>query len=79
MWRDNLDSSIKEHFEDMINMVSKEKSAYKNAKNPTQAQLWCAIAILSKNISDLELKIKKLEKGSKKIENKNLKKQLEKL
>jgi len=79
MWRDNLDSSIKEHFEDMINNVSKEKGAYKNAKNPTQAQLWCAIAILSKNISDLELKIKKLEKGSKKIENKNLKKQLEKL
>ncbi|MBT3323810.1 hypothetical protein HN681_00340 [archaeon] len=73
MWRDNLDPKIKEHFEAFIKEVSKEKSLYKES---SKAQLWIAIAILNKKVSDLELKIKSLEKKNK--PNKKLKKDLEK-
>ncbi len=73
MWRDNLDPKIKEHFEALIKEVSKEKSLYKES---SKAQLWVAIAILNKKVSDLELKIKSLEKKNK--PNKKLKKALEK-
>ena len=76
MWRDNLDPSIREHFEDLVKDVSREKGAYHDSQ---KAQLWVALAVLSKKISDLELRIKQLEKGKKKKSNSKLRKSLEKL
>ena len=73
MWRENLDPKIKEHFEALIKEISKEKALYKES---SKAQLWIAIAILNKKVSDLELKIKSLEKKNK--PNTKLKKDLEK-
>ena len=73
MWRENLDPKIKEHFEALIKEISKEKALYKES---SKAQLWIAIAILNKKVSDLELKIKSLEKKNK--PKKKLKKDLEK-
>ena len=64
-WRKNVDLSIKDHLEALINEVHEHKKAYKNAKNPPAAQLWCALANMSKKIFDLNLKIKLLEKALK--------------
>jgi hypothetical protein len=76
-WRDKLDPTIKEHFEKLIKTTSNEQDAYLKSKKPSRAQLWTALAILSKKVSDLELEIKTLKKPKK--ENKKLKKVLKKL
>ena len=61
-WRENIEPYIKDHLELIIEGVHKHKKSYKNSKNPSAAQLWCALAIMSKQIFDLNLKIKLLEK-----------------
>ena len=61
-WRKDVDLSIKDHLEALIEDVHKHRDSYKKAKNPPAAQLWCVIASLSKQITDLNLKIKLLEK-----------------
>jgi len=76
-WKDNLDPKLKEHFDELILEVVKEKEAYIEAKDPSKAQLWSAIAILNKKVSDLELELKRLDKKNK--VNQKLKKSLEKL
>jgi hypothetical protein len=77
-WRTELDPVLKEHCEELIKEVSKEKYAYKVADKPSRAQLWTALAVLTKKVSDLELRIKQLEKSQSKVENKKLKKNLKK-
>lgn len=61
-WRDYVDLDVKDHLEMQIAESSKQKHAYKKAKNSSNAQLWCAIANLSKQIFNLNLKITYLEK-----------------
>lgn len=60
-WRKNIDPSIKNHLEAQINETIRNKKAYSIAKKPSEAQLWVAIANLSKQILDLNIKIKFLE------------------
>jgi hypothetical protein len=61
-WRDYVDLDLKDYLEMQIIESSKQKHAYKKSKNPSNAQLWCAIANLSKQIFNLNLKINYLEK-----------------
>lgn len=61
-WRQDVDSSLKDYLEALIEAVHNHKDSYKSAKNPPAAQLWCALAHLSKQVFDLNLKIKLLEK-----------------
>ena len=75
-WRNKLDPTLKGSFEDMVMRILDEREAYMAAKKPSIAQLWTAIAILTKQVSDLELRLKKLEKPQK--TNKKLKQQLKK-
>ncbi len=77
MWQNKLDPAIREHFDDLIKKVVKEKKAYSNANNPSKAQLWSALAVLSKEVSDLQLEVKRLQKGKKKV-NRKIKKTLKK-
>lgn len=62
-WRKTIDSSIKDYLEALIEGVNPHKDSYKGSKNPSAAQLWCALAIMSKQIFELNLKIKLLEKA----------------
>ncbi len=62
VWRNKIDPSLKPHLERQIIEASKQKKAYLNTKDPAITQLWCAIANLSKEIFDLNLKINYLEK-----------------
>ena len=60
-WRDSVDKSLKEHLELQIKESFKYSSSIEKAKNKSQAQVWIAVANLSKEIFNLELKIKFLE------------------
>jgi hypothetical protein len=62
-WRNLVDKSLQNHLELQIREASKYKSAYRLSKNPSNAQLWCAVANLSRQIFDLSLKVKFLEKA----------------
>ena len=61
-WRNFVDKSLKDHLEFQIKESSKHSPAYKQSKNPSDAQLWIAVANLSREIFDLNLKVKFLEK-----------------
>ncbi|HIH15148.1 MAG TPA: hypothetical protein HA360_04570 [Nanoarchaeota archaeon] len=77
-WRDQLDPVLKEHFNDLLKKVQTQKKAYITAKNISQAQLWSALAVLMKKVSDLELQVKSLEKQKKIRPPVNLKKNMRK-
>lgn len=60
-WRDKINPIIKDHLEAQIKETTTHRAAYSKAKEPTKAQLWVAIANLSKQIFDLHLRVKILE------------------
>ncbi len=64
-WRKKVDLGIKDHLEMQIREAAKNSSAYKHAKNQADAQLWCAVANLSKQMFDLNLKFNYLERALK--------------
>lgn len=66
-WRDEIDPLIREHLETLIAESVRHRKAYKNAKNTANAQLWCISAVLQKQIVDLSMKIKFLEKALKEM------------
>ena len=63
-WRMKVPSSLKDHLEMQIAEASKH-AAYKEAKNPSLAQLWLAVANLSKQLFEANLKLRYLERAFK--------------
>lgn len=79
-WKDNLDPVLKGHLEVLIKESCQSKKAYSEATNPINAQLWVALANLSKQIFNMELKLNYLERTlqdltTSKIESKKIKKE----
>ncbi|MFH1331927.1 MAG: hypothetical protein ABIH63_01440 [archaeon] len=64
-WREKVDPSIKDHLEVQVAEAAKHKEAYKEADDPANAQLWCALANLSKQITELSMRMKYLENAVK--------------
>lgn len=64
-WRQKVDPSIKDHLEVQIAEAAKHINAYKEAPDPKNAQLWCAIANLSKQIAESSMRMKYLENAVK--------------
>jgi len=62
-WREEVDPSIRQHLESLISEAVLHRDAYGQAKNTANAQLWCVLGILQKQIVDQNLKIKFLEKA----------------
>jgi len=62
-WRNLIDRSVQNHLELQVREAAKHRGAYKFSKNPSNAQLWVAVANLSRQIFDLNLRIKFLEKA----------------
>jgi len=61
-WRNKVDPIIRNYLELQIKDTNQFKEAFSSSKEPSKAQLWIAIANLSKHIFSLEMKIKYLEK-----------------
>ena len=78
-WRSKLDPKIREHFEDLVKEVANEENAYKTSKKASKAQLWVALAVMAKRVSDLEIKFKQLEKSNPQKKNSKIKKSLKNL
>ena len=72
MWHKNLNKELREALEKELNEISRYKEVYNKADNKAIAQLWTAIANLSKKISELDSK--KSKRGSAKSTEKILKK-----
>ena len=64
-WRSKINPQLKKHLELQIKESAKNKRAIKSAKNKAISQLWCSIALLSKQNSELNLKFKYLEQALK--------------
>ena len=60
-WKDKLDPVIRGHLEHQLREVSKVKNAYINAPNSQNAQLWCVIALMSKQVFNLNARLKQAE------------------
>ncbi|MBS3112284.1 hypothetical protein J4459_03395 [Candidatus Woesearchaeota archaeon] len=61
-WRENIDPTIRNHLELQIKESHKHKESYSEAIQPSNAQLWIAIANLSQQIHKLNSKINSIEK-----------------
>ena len=68
MWHKNLNKELREALEKELNEISRYKEVYNKADNKAIAQLWIAIANLSKKISELDSKKSKIKKNPKSIE-----------
>ena len=68
MWHKNLDKELREALEKELDEISRYKVVYNKADNKAIAQLWTAIANLSKKISKLDSKKLKNRKNSKVVE-----------
>ncbi|MFH1211035.1 MAG: hypothetical protein V1645_03905 [archaeon] len=64
-WRTKVDPSIRDHLEVQIAEAAKHRVAYKFSKDPAKAQLWTAIANLSKQLSEANMRMKYLENAVK--------------
>jgi len=63
VWRKNIDPLLKEHLESLVKESYRHKKAYSSSKDPSKSQLWCAVASLSKELFDLHLKVKVIERA----------------
>ncbi len=73
-WRKRVDPLIKDHLELQVKESYREKKAYSKAKSKGDGQLWIAVANLSKQLFDLSLKVKFLEKALRDVNAKDKKK-----
>lgn len=61
VWKEKLDIKTRAHIQIRVKQSLENKEAIKKAENPREAQLWCAIANLSKEIEDNDFRIKQIE------------------
>ncbi len=61
-WREEVDKGLKPHLESQIKETHRHKNVLEKAPDPISAQLWLAIASLSKQIFDLNIRINYMER-----------------
>lgn len=60
-WREKLDPMVKAYLDHIIKETSSSKKAYSHAKNPSNAQLWIALALLTREHEFLQKENKSLK------------------
>jgi len=63
IWREKVDNGLRGHLEKSINETIRYKHVYGEAKDSGNAQIWIAVANLSKQIFDVNLKLTYLERA----------------
>ncbi len=66
-WRKHIDSETRKHMDKLVLTSSNHKHHYKDSDNPAIAQLWIALAELSKRIEQIESKFPKEKTDRKKL------------
>lgn len=67
MWRKKVDKSLKPFLEKYIEETHRYKTNFEQADDKGRAQVWIAIALLSKQLYNLEIKMNYLERAMKDI------------
>ena len=62
-WKDKIDLSLKDHLERQIRETHNNKEAITSSKDPKITQLWIAVANLSREIFEINLRLKYLERA----------------
>ena len=66
-WKDKIDLSLKDHLERQLRETHENKEAILSSKDPKITQLWIAIANLSREIFEITLRLKYLERAMRDI------------
>ena len=61
-WRNKIDPFLRTHLEAQVRDSSRYRRAYKESKDPGKAQLWVAIANLSRQLFNVSVKLKYMER-----------------
>ena len=61
-WRNKIDPFLRTHLEAQIRDSSRYRRAYKESKDPGKAQLWVAIANLSRQLFNVSVKLNYMER-----------------
>lgn len=69
-WRNKVDPALRDYLEAQVRETNIHKNAYNSAKNQANAQLWIAIAVLSKQLFNMNMKLNVLEDALREINTK---------
>ncbi|MBT3416606.1 hypothetical protein HON86_02355 [Candidatus Woesearchaeota archaeon] len=61
-WRNEIEPAIRDHVEGRITQASTNRESLILSKNPREAQLWCALGNISKELAETNIKLKYMEK-----------------
>ncbi|MDP4012538.1 MAG: hypothetical protein Q8R00_02935 [Candidatus Nanoarchaeia archaeon] len=61
-WRDNIDPFLRTHLEAQLRETMKYRGSFRYSKDPANAQLWVAIANISKQLFNINVKLNYLER-----------------
>lgn len=61
-WRARIDPFLRTHLEAQVRESIRHRNAYKDSKDPGKAQLWVAIANLSRQLFNVSVKLNYLER-----------------
>ena len=61
-WRNKIDPFLRTHLEAQIRDSSRYRRAYKESKDPGKAQMWVAIANLSRQLFNVSVKLNYMER-----------------
>ena len=61
-WRDRIDPFLRTHLESQLRETMKYRDDYKHSKDPSKAQLWIAIANLSRQLFNVSVKLNYMER-----------------
>ena len=62
-WKDKIDLGLKDHLERQIKETHNNKEAILSSNDPKVTQLWIAVANLSREIFEINLRLKYLERA----------------
>jgi len=69
-WRNKVDPALRDYLEVQVRETNLHKNAYNAAKNQANAQLWIAVAVLSKQLFTINMKLNVLEDALREINSK---------
>ena len=69
-WRNKVDPALRDYLEAQVRETTLHKNAYTAAKNQGNAQLWIAIAVLSKQLFTIHMKLNVIEDALREIDGK---------
>ena len=61
-WRDKIDPFLRTHLESQLKQTMKYREDYRNSRDPSRAQLWIAIANLSRQLFNVSVKLNYVER-----------------